>query len=91
MEWMDRCQKAKEWFKSGHDRGASHLIIFYTEQEYHPYFVFPEQDIELEVIKLLHNKLYNARMIGVLSLCDDIKCVDVIFRPSSMAVSRVEN
>jgi hypothetical protein len=91
MEWMRRCQTAREWFKNGCDRGASHLVIFYDflEKEYRPYFVFPEQEIEIEVIKIINRT--SCALVGVLSLSDDVTCVDTIFRPISMAISRVEN
>jgi len=94
MKWMEDCQAAKGWFEQGRNMGASHLIVFYNtlEQEHRPLFVFPEQDIELEVLKILRVcKGTNTMMVGVLSLVEDVNNVDAIFRPINVAISRIEN
>ena len=88
---MEKCKTAREWFEIGKDVGASYLIIFYDllEKEHRPNFVFPEQDIEFEVIKLTHKD--NIILSGIVYLFDNIKSIDLIFRPTNMVTSRVEN
>jgi hypothetical protein len=94
MKWMEECQTAKEWFKQGNDLGASHLIIFYDEMEneHRPLFIFPEQDVEFEVLSIIRRyKNKSTRMVGVVSLIESIENVEAVFRPMNVAISRIEN
>lgn len=93
MKCLKSQPKAKEWIAEGLDRGASHLIVLYNtlESEYTPAFVFPEQDIEFEVVRLIENSNGNM-MIGVICLYGHIdEQVETVLRPPHMVVSRIEN
>jgi hypothetical protein len=96
MEWIEIRHTAKKWFEEGRNRDASHLIINYSTSEcrYYPVFVFPDQDVEFEVIKSLYpgGSDNGDLMVGVLSLLDDMDVqINTVLRPMGLVVSRVEN
>jgi len=92
MDFELRERVLNDWFVEGIHRGARYMIVVFDqgEQEERPIFVFPEQDIQVEVVKQISSKLIQLR--GVLDLIDDpLRQIAVINLPDNMVVSRVVN
>lgn len=94
MNLPEMRQTAEKWAEDGIDIGASHLIVIYDvlNSEYRPLLVFPEQDVELEVVKILFHSNNEYMLMAVLLLSNDVNSqLSESLKPLHMVVSRVEN
>lgn len=95
MDWLEKKKFAETWFQEGTARGATHLLILYDVLlcEYRPVFIFPEQSVESEVMRMIfHNEKKEDMLIAVIPLSEDMeRQLLMAFKPIHMAVSRVEN
>jgi len=90
MDYKLRYSVLNDWFVEGIHRGARYLIIIFDqyEQEERPVFVFPEQDITVEVVKQINNQ--TVQLKAVVDLLDDAKRqILAINRPEKMFTSKV--
>jgi len=81
----------RKWFEVGKDRRAEYLIIVYDNyyQEERPVFVFPEQNIQHEVV--LANTEW-TRVLYILCLLRDInEQIIMAMIPAYRAVSTIEH
>ena len=81
-----------DWFVDGVHRGARYMIIVFdkNELEERPIFVFPEQNIQKEVVKQIENVSVDIK--AVMDLLDDIdRQILSIIIPEDILVSKVVN
>jgi hypothetical protein len=90
MKWVEMRGEAKAWFEKGVNQGASYMLVACNiKGKYYPIFVFPEQDIEVEVVRFIKSK---DTLLGVIILSDNPDHqINTILRPPNMITSKIEN
>lgn len=87
-QMSERESRLRELFIDGKNRGAEYLIVIFDEylQEERPIFVYPDQDIQCEVI----TAQANSRVLCSLCLLRDIEeQIAMAMMPLHRIISRV--
>jgi len=82
----------RDWFVEGIHRGARFVVVIYDELECmeRPIFVFPEQNIQMEVVKQVAD--HTVKMVTVMDLLQDRReQIEAANLPREMVNSRKVN
>jgi len=84
-------REIRNWFIEGILREATYLIVVYDipEQLCRPIFVYSDQDIQKEIIRI--SKDDSLKMRSVLTLADEMESQVRMTLSMNIVVSRVEN
>lgn len=84
-------QEIRGWFVEGAIREATYLIVVFDipEQNYRPIFVYKDQNIQSEIMRVVGDG--KLKMRSVLTLADDMASQVEVAASMNIVVSRVEN
>jgi hypothetical protein len=92
MDCSFRESVLNDWFVEGVGRGARYMIVVFDlpENEERPFYVFPEQDIQLEVAKKIEDETVDIKIVMDL-VQDKEEQIRYALMPNYVVKSRVMN